>query len=439
MTPVSSGVLRWRPAFITFAVAAALGIFALSQYGEPAASSADAVTGLSIRGLVLVAPVVSVAAAWQAAALFDAGWTHRVWQRGWFRIAWGRLWRLLVAAAAAWAVQYIVVASSFNLWFLPSPLVLVTYLATVAAAATTGFAVGWRLRAVIALPVLAAGWFFVLAFAPAVEPLWLRHLALLEDCCSADQVPNPRVVAAIVLMALFCVVVSWLGAAGMRRTWVRWTAAGVALLLPVTAVGLVQHLDWRSTAARTGDLVCVGEDPKVCVWPENAASATAEWRKAAPVLADISRRTGAHVPVVLTQSSDPDQVAGERAFGTLIQGTDNASVGAAASARLDDDCLERLDEVDEFEVDAAMSDVEEMLERNAALFEAHDLLVAWWVDQAGGAVETTADEPDAALASLKELDATAQGMWADRAARAVSACSAEDAADLLVRLPRASS
>lgn len=145
---------------------------------------------------------------------------------------------------------------------------------TATSASAVGQALGRHLPEVVAAPIALLGSYVVLAFPQAFsDPLWLRHLAFVNDCCNSVEGVNPRVLGAIAVMAAAAM------SAGLVSAWWRRRLIGLLIGAAVLAGGwtvstsLVQDLGWSPATARTGQVVCTGAQPnQVCVWPENSAA-----------------------------------------------------------------------------------------------------------------------------------------------------------------------
>ncbi|MGW3058035.1 DUF7224 domain-containing protein [Streptomyces goshikiensis] len=135
-----------------------------------------------------------------------------------------------------------------------------------------GFCAGLRWRAVICVPVVLVGAFFLNSYPVSWSILWIRHLigGGLADCCAVDQVLDGRALWPVALFAGGLILACLIGIstrttprarAAMTASVIAGTglAAAVAIPIPVTPV----------TGRPTGALVCEkASDTTVCLWPE---------------------------------------------------------------------------------------------------------------------------------------------------------------------------
>ncbi len=168
---------------------------------------------------------------------------------------------------------------------------LMTALATVAAATTFGMACGAWLPAWLALAIglgLAAP-FIVIGFTPALNPGWLRYLfTFAGSCCSGQGDPAPSVVRAILVMAVgtsvACVVAILASPAFQtlrsHRREVRLLAlAGMAFVgATLVSTHFARQVDelggHAPMVARSAQRECVGSTPRICMWPEHLGAPT---------------------------------------------------------------------------------------------------------------------------------------------------------------------
>lgn len=160
-----------------------------------------------------------------------------------------------------------------------------------------GYAVGWLLPAMLAVPVAAIATYLWLTYPVAVEPLWLRQLngTNLRECCSYKQALRP---AALIAPAL---VAAGLAAAALitliTHVWWRRLVALVPLAAALLiAIPMVKPLGYNPSQPRpTSALSCSDGTPHVCTWPEQEPDA-ANFRKWAGETAARLQRAGVSVP-----------------------------------------------------------------------------------------------------------------------------------------------
>ncbi|MFD8978469.1 hypothetical protein [Streptomyces sp. NPDC059564] len=135
-----------------------------------------------------------------------------------------------------------------------------------------GFCAGLRWRAVISVPVVLVGAFFLNAYPVSWSILWIRHLigGGLADCCAVDQVLDGRAVWPVVLFTGGLILACLMGI--NSRTTPRTIAAMTASVIIGTglAVAVAIPIPVTPVADRpTGGLVCEkAADTTVCLWPE---------------------------------------------------------------------------------------------------------------------------------------------------------------------------
>lgn len=133
-----------------------------------------------------------------------------------------------------------------------------------------GFLIGSHLPLAVGVPLATVAGFVGMAFPEASNQMALRHiLALHSTCCLVSQEVSIRVL--IGSNMFYLVLVLALALIAVRPTW-RRVALGGALTAVTTAVCLalvspVAHPN--GVHERPADqLVCRGERPRVCLWPE---------------------------------------------------------------------------------------------------------------------------------------------------------------------------
>ncbi|MFK4224829.1 hypothetical protein [Streptomyces sp. NPDC019890] len=146
----------------------------------------------------------------------------------------------------------------------------------VCAYASLGYAVGWRLPGILAVPVVAVSAFLWLAYPVAMDPLWLRHLngTSLGDCCGVDRTLDPRALLAptIVTLGLFLAVLVIVGERSVMRRLLALVPVAVACAV---AVPMVMPMGYDPTRNRdVSALSCSSGTPRICLWPEQQQDAS---------------------------------------------------------------------------------------------------------------------------------------------------------------------
>lgn len=239
------------------------------------------------EAVIILAPLGAAAGAWKAGRWRRSGWRSRPWRRG---VGVPAAWEISITAGVQVAayeliVVWVTTAAGRSLPF--EPQVLAIAAATIAGWVAVGYAVGWWVRAELALPAVLIGSYLALVYPPAMEPLWLRHLTgTLGQCCAPSSALDRGAVRAMVLVPVAACIAALLAVCASRRPASAVAAVAVVLLAAVVAVPMVDHLAAEPIAARHGTVRCTGT-PEVCVWPEQsddldriaaiAGSAAARW------------------------------------------------------------------------------------------------------------------------------------------------------------------
>jgi len=298
--------------------------------------SVDA-TAAGTATLPFVAPFCAAVAAWEASRLRRAN----VWGSPSVR---SRLviagWPLLpvalvgtIAVLAAVVVELVrFEAGAPDLRFVGiAALVVVTH-------TLYGFAIGLALPFVAAGPVALVVSFIWLAFIPAVDPVWLRHVTgLYRDCCGlASDLDSRAVFASAVVHGgiVAAVVISMFSA--LSVPWRFGTALVLFLASLFVGISVVEGMGHSPRVARDpADLRCSSQgDLTICLWPEHegrqheiasiAARAHQGWQAA-----------GIDAPSTFTEADPSVAPAGALAFGfNGVTSTEDDIVEAMANGML---------------------------------------------------------------------------------------------------------
>ncbi|GAB3165379.1 hypothetical protein GCM10027059_22820 [Myceligenerans halotolerans] len=435
----ASGVVWLAPLAVGVGVA---WLFLSGTYGYPSLISAGA-NGAWVGAEI--STVIAFGGAVSGVRLRQARWDTRPHARALPLVLAEMLWPHVVCGAIALLAATGLALAEMRVVGVPNLWPVFAEIFVVAAAGVFGCAAGVRLAAPVALLGAPAAWWFVLAFRASVEPAWIRHLGGVVDCCELYETVNPLVLAATALTAIAAIVVWYLvidgrraGSAGegwkMRGAW-----GGVAVALVVVAVVLVRPLDWSPAIARSGQLACAGDAPRVCMWPEQAELLDRVADTAHDTLAGVHRGTGVPVPTTLTQDHGVVVSDEVRAF-TLTAAESRESlivqIASAAAVLPEWTCLESVEKRPGWSGWAP-----EPME--ASSYSPDYVVNAWWsvkglaaaaamneaeaVDQVVG-IETTDDRR--ALDQVLALPVSEQARWVDQAQRAFAACDPESVPSL---------
>ena len=276
-----------------------------------AASAAGTVT------LPFIAGFVTACAAWEGSRLRRG----RVWEAPSVRsrLAIGALAVLPAVLVGVLAVSVAIVAQLVRSdASLPDPRFIAMSALDLAAYGALGLALGLLLPFAVAGPVAIVLPFLWLAFVPAMEPVWLRHLTgMFRDCCGIDQDLDLQaaLASAIVdvgIIGSVALLVS--GGVGVLRRVVI-PAAPFALSL-AAGVALVSGMSYDPVVARDPALLqcATTEDVTVCTWPEHHARAD----EVAGIVGDVRSAwlaAGIPAPSVYTEANPSVKTEGALVFG----------------------------------------------------------------------------------------------------------------------------
>ncbi|MEV7782843.1 hypothetical protein [Kitasatospora sp. NPDC088351] len=198
----------------------------------------------------------------------------------------------------------------------PQPGVLAVWAGLLVANTLVGSIVGRVLASVLAVPLALISSFVLNAYPASFDEFWLRHLVGggLSDCCSVDQVLDERAVLSALafsgaVSAAAVLVIRRRGAPIALATGLAVTAGGIGL-----AAHLAQDLGPTPVLARPASaLVCDGERPRICLWPELGGARSGAVREEARRVVTTLASGGVPVPGVLTMAAQPGP--GEAKFG----------------------------------------------------------------------------------------------------------------------------
>lgn len=227
-------------------------------------------------GLVLALPLAGACAAWQAGRRRRVV-TVRARLRGLAADAAGPAVFVGLGYIAAIAAQ--VVASGWPLTATVDLLSVLAYFSMTLAALAVGSLLGTLLPGVVATPLTWAAlslWYLL----PLV---WIREWSNLtgtglvsEPVTTLFDAVSPYAVLlvsgtaiTIAVMSLALIVVK------AARGWLWFTVlvALIAIAVPVNARALTGWWPTSTLTSRSADMVCAGEAPRICLWPEQEAEA----------------------------------------------------------------------------------------------------------------------------------------------------------------------
>lgn len=273
-----------------------------------------AVTTTGTWIVALVAPVCASLAAWEGARLRKAGVIEQPNARPRLLVASLSLVPTLLAGVAAIGIALIASFVRYEDIVVPDYRVVGVTLAIIAVYSLLGFGLGLRVPSAVSVPaagLLALTWMLL---PPGMQPLWLRHLrGAWEPCCNpAQDLASGAVFGSLMVLAGLVVTGMILIHIPVSPVMsiVTWFPVAVA---GVIAAPLVMDLGPYPQEGRdTNLLVCSGEEPHVCIWPEHSEQLTVISR----IVAEAHSRwidAGIDAPETYTMSREPD--TSHAAFG----------------------------------------------------------------------------------------------------------------------------
>jgi hypothetical protein len=282
-------------------------------------------TAMGTGALAFVAGFTAATAAWEGARLRRTVWWSPTVRSRLAIVAWAVLPSVLIGLVALLAAVGVLLARSGAT--APDLTLIAVGTLDLVAWAVVGFAAGILLPVPVAVPVGILLPFVWLAFVPAMDPVWLRHLTgMFRDCCGNAQDMAPAAVWASVLAdvgiiaAAAILVGGWTdvrrhGGSLLGRA-VPLVASGLVLVLFVRAgVGLVSRMTYAPVVPRDPALLACRERAglTLCLWPEHAPEADA----LAAIASEIRTKwiaAGIEAPAVFTEADPSVAPAGSLAY-----------------------------------------------------------------------------------------------------------------------------
>ena len=244
-------------------------------------------TAMGTGALPFVAGFVAATAAWEGARLRRSVW--------WSPAVRSRLEIAALAVLPSVVIGVVAMLAAIAVLLVRSgatmpdlTLIAVGTLDLVAWAAVV-FAAGILLPVPVAVPVGILLPFVWLAFVPAMDPVWLRHITgMFHDCCGLNQAMAPAAVWASVIADIGIIAAAVILVGGwtdmrrhggsVRARAVPLVASGLVLVLLLRAgVGLVSGMTYAPVVTRDpAQLTCRERAGlTLCVWPEHLQQADA--------------------------------------------------------------------------------------------------------------------------------------------------------------------
>lgn len=159
---------------------------------------------------------------------------------------------------------------------LPDLRFIVVTLFDLVAYSAMGLAFGLLLPFVVAGPLAIVASFTWLAFVPAIQPVWMRHLTgMFRDCCGLQEDLAPAAVLASLIVNIGITAAAAVLMAQPALLWRRVAVAfGALAIAGALGVVLVEGMTYSPTIPRDpAALSCRVDRVTVCTWPEHRARA----------------------------------------------------------------------------------------------------------------------------------------------------------------------
>ncbi|MFF4604506.1 hypothetical protein ACFY12_17485 [Streptomyces sp. NPDC001339] len=256
--------------------------------------------------LFLIAPICAACGAWEGHRAKTAKVHEGAPARSALRIAVNSLLPVFAVGVAGMVLAVVLLLPGSQFPFLSTITLLpAMWLVSILGYSFAGYVLGISLPNALALPLAIAVSYVVMAYPPAMEPFWLRHLTGggINNCCTVNQTLDLRAITTPMLVlgtvVLACLLLIHLG----RRLLTLVVAlalisggilGGVLMVRSMTAIPAVDRSDSR----------CEGNAPQLCLWPEQEVkrqeileSATSAYR--------ALQAAGLHPATTLSTSGSP--------------------------------------------------------------------------------------------------------------------------------------
>lgn len=303
MIPVRTALRIMPAAWFSLPMAIVAGWYATLLPSAPGYGLAA--TAAASSALPFIAAYVAASAAWEGSRLRRSRIWGGPWARSGLRVAAGLL-VFPVASGLVATTAAIIVAHARASAFPPDPVIVGVLIVDLLVYASVGLALGIVAPAALAVPAAAIMPVLWLAFVPAIDPEWLRHLTgMYRDCCGLEQSLAPQAVLASVAMDIAFIatvsvacVVSW---PRLRRAL---GAVGILATGALVGIHFASGLSFAPVVPRdTSLLSCAAVGgAEVCLWPEHAAASI----QIDATIADVRGRwlaEGIDAPSTFTEAS----------------------------------------------------------------------------------------------------------------------------------------
>ncbi|MEV7174670.1 hypothetical protein AB0O18_33865 [Streptomyces sp. NPDC093224] len=311
-------VVPFLALFIGTAIARDLTAFTTAYYWPSA-------TGRSVHALPFICTICAGLAAWEGARLTRGNVFGQTAARGRLAIVTPVLAPVALGGLLTYATALAQSATSADTGMgMPDPLILLVAVLMIIMNTLLGFSAGLQWQAVISVPVVLVGAFFLNAYPASWSIVWLRHLVGtgLADCCSVDQVVDVRALWPALLFAGGLIAACTVGIT--RGSSPRTVRAMAAIVLTCTGLAVATAMPAPVTPVAdrpTGELRCEeASGIRVCLWPE-----VRNQDKVRPTVAAIRQtltEAGVQIPTVFTMAATPKQGEAKLGIDTKPRGVD---------------------------------------------------------------------------------------------------------------------
>ncbi|HSY16487.1 MAG TPA: hypothetical protein VK816_10890 [Jatrophihabitantaceae bacterium] len=230
----------------------------------------------AVSALLVIAPVCAACAAWEVGRLRRGGVFDFPGVRAPGQAVLRSTWPVALLGVTGLAVSLAMVATRLRaVAGSPDLRVLGMGAAVLAGHVAVGVVLGRVLSPVVATPTCLLGSYAWLVYPPSVLPFSIRHLTGFDtDCCQTDSRIATWGVLAPAVIGLCLVAGSVLVFATRKPRPLPFVAAGCVVTSGVlVAVHGVRQFGVDAVQPRAERaLVCGGNGPVVCVWPEHRAA-----------------------------------------------------------------------------------------------------------------------------------------------------------------------
>ncbi|MFF3735632.1 hypothetical protein ACFYXM_36635 [Streptomyces sp. NPDC002476] len=266
-------LLRSGPAVWTALVLVPVLAWFSAQNTESTIAYWPSVSSQTTIVIGFISAACGAGAAWEAARIKQGGIAVLAPARRMLSITFLHLGPIAVLGVITMIAPFAVIMTSVaSPSGFPNPTILAVSYSVILAHIALGWFVGARMPKLLgATAMLLFGYLW--GFWPAALGglPWLRHLngQGVTECCGLDQEPSIRSMAATLTFSLAIVTAVVLSTALRHRLWRPLLSLTGFTVATAVALTLAVPLDFHGTQARDTALrTCSGQNPQICLWPE---------------------------------------------------------------------------------------------------------------------------------------------------------------------------